>query len=105
MFLDVKDSRGGKRIRTLRNILIRKNKNKKFIGDINQVHSDTSEVLQLTDLLIGALGYYKRGLTTNEGKRKIVEKILEHTIKRNIDISGTTRLGEKKFNIFIGRGN
>lgn len=104
MFLDVKDSRGGKRIRTLRNILIRKNKNKKFIGDINQVHSNTSEVLQLTDLLIGALGYYKRGLTTNEGKTKIIGKILEHTIKRNIDISGTTRLGEKKFNIFYWEG-
>lgn len=74
IFLDIKDSRGGKRIKKLRDILIWENMNRKFIRDINQVHSNTSEVLQLTDLLIGALGYYNRGLNSNKGKMRIVKK-------------------------------
>lgn len=104
IFLDIKDSKGGKRIKTLREVLIKKNKKKKFIEDINQIHSNTSEVLQLTDLLIGALGYYNRGLNSNEGKNRVVKKIIEHTTKREIDITQTTRLGERKFNVFYWKG-
>lgn len=104
IFLDIKDSRGGKRIKTLRDILIWENRNKKFIEDINQVHSNTSEVLQLTDLLIGALGYYNRGLTTNEGKLRIVRKIFDYTSQDGLDITKTTRIAERKFNVFYWKG-
>lgn len=100
IFLDIKDSRGGKRIKKLRDILIWENMNRKFIRDINQVHSNTSEVLQLTDLLIGALGYYNRGLNSNKGKMRIVKKLLEYTNELGIDITKTTRIDERKFNVF-----
>jgi hypothetical protein len=104
IFLDIKDSRGGKRIKKLRDILIWENMNRKFIRDINQVHSNTSEVLQLTDLLIGALGYYNRGLNSNKGKMRIVKKLLEYTNELGIDITKTTRIDERKFNVFYWKG-
>lgn len=100
IFLDIKDSRGGKKIKLLKKILT----TKEFVGDINQVPSNTSEVLQITDLLIGALGYYNRKLNNNKGKVKLIDKILFRTEELGIDISNSTRLKDKKFNIFYWEG-
>lgn len=103
IFIDIKDSRGGERISLLKEIIHKKLKTK-VINDINQIHSHTSEILQITDLLIGALGYYKRELNTSEAKLRLVKKILTRTRELNLDISKSTPLKEKKFNVFYWEG-
>ncbi len=104
IFIDIKDSKGGERISLLKEIIEKKFKTK-IIKDINQIHSHTSEILQITDLLIGALGYYKKGLRTSSTKVRLVQKILKRLEELNLDINTSTPLKEKKFNIFYWEGH
>ncbi|WP_319370586.1 DUF3800 domain-containing protein [uncultured Ilyobacter sp.] len=101
IFIDIKDTNGGDRTNELHNILCNymHDKNREIIHDIRQIHSCESEILQLTDLIIGAISYYQRGLNTinpNGGKSLIVNRLKE--------LSGSS-LNEKnqslKFNLFI----
>ena len=103
IFVDVKDTKGGPRVRKLHEVL--GNNTYDFKGeailDIQQVDSSRSDLLQVTDLLIGALAFYHRGLCKNEkssqAKKRVVDKLLAHI---GTDIHGT-KLLEDKFNIFI----
>jgi len=104
VFIDIKDTKGGPKVRKLKEVLCNNiyDFKSEVIRDIVQINSKESEILQLADLLIGALSYYHRGLysgdSSNAGKNKIIEKL---TRDYNIDLSRTTRPKEGKFNIFI----
>ncbi|MFK4784567.1 DUF3800 domain-containing protein [Fusobacterium sp. MFO224] len=106
IFLDVKDSLGGERVRELKKIIC--NKLGDFQGeslkDICQIHSDTSQILQITDLLIGAMSYHARGLDSNLGKVKIINKINKKLRDLDIDLNFSTKRNEEKFNIFYWKG-
>lgn len=100
VFIDIKDTNGGPKIEKLHKVLCNNIYDFKceVIKDIKQVNSKESEILQLTDLLMGAVGYFNRGLVDKKnGKEKIIKYILE---KYNMDFSETTLKSEKKFNIF-----
>ncbi|WP_028976433.1 DUF3800 domain-containing protein [Sporolactobacillus terrae] len=108
IFIDVKDTNGGPRVRKLREVLC----NNKFdfkretIKDISQVDSRSSDLLQITDLLIGALGYYHRGLyqKSKTTKTEFVNSLIDFIGGK---INGTYP-DEYKFNVFIWhprRGN
>lgn len=91
IFIDIKDTKGGERIQTLHNVLCSNiyDYKKTVIKKIQLIRSEESEILQLTDLLIGALGYYNRhkeeidsGANYHEfnlGKISIIEKIKKLT--------------------------
>ncbi|WP_076983940.1 DUF3800 domain-containing protein [Bacillus amyloliquefaciens] len=104
IFIDIKDSCGGKKVRKLHDVLCN-NKydfNREIIEDIKQIHSHESEILQLCDLFIGALSFYHRDLylkpESSEAKRAIVDKIIEMS---GCLLNYSTSRNESKFNLFI----
>ena len=105
IFIDVKDSKGGPRIRALHNVLCqnRYDYKKDIIKGIDQVNSNRMDLLQMADILIGAVGFYHRGLYYDESssaaKKEIVDYLINNTSKNKIE-NGTSRW-ERKFNIFV----
>ncbi|MBV8802454.1 MAG: hypothetical protein JO131_05750 [Gammaproteobacteria bacterium] len=69
-----------------------------MIEKIQNVHSCESQLIQLTDLLLGALTYKHRNLTTNTAKLAI-DKIIESKFK--YPLTKSTPLREDKFNLFL----
>lgn len=103
IFIDIKDTHGGPRINKLHKVLCNNvyDFKSEVISGVYQINSKESEILQLADLLIGALGYYHRGLCTgsvNLGKKELIEYIIE---RYKIDFSKKTNVDCTKFNLFI----
>jgi hypothetical protein len=104
IFIDIKDTNGGPRLKTLRKVLC--NNKYDFMGDIiqdiEQVNSDRADLLQITDIFTGALSYYHRGLYDDPEKSNLKKRIIKKVISYiGEDIKVGTCKTEKKFNIFI----
>lgn len=104
IFIDIKDTKGGPKVKKLHDVLCNNRYDFKHevIKDIKQVNSNESEILQLTDLFIGALSYYNRGKYLESGascgKVSLLNKLIED---HKIDLSKKTSRYEHKFNVFI----
>ena len=102
ILLDIKDTRGGKRVQKLKEVLCNNiyDFNEKVIKHIGQINSRESEILQLADLFNGALAYHYRELekdmASNNGKVAFIEKLRS---KQNIDRK--TSRQASKFNLFV----
>lgn len=96
--LDYKDTNGHKRINRLKDVLCNNyyDFNRSIINDIILVKSHHVEILQLTDIIIGALGYNLRNLSGNAGKLKIIHRIKERS---GYKLTHSTLLREEKFNL------
>lgn len=81
IYLDKKDTKGKKKIAKLHHFLSNKNYDykKDIVESVQEVVSDQIELVQICDLLLGAVCYANRGLTTNAGKVKIVKRIQERS--------------------------
>jgi len=100
IYLDIKDTQGSQKVQKLEEVLANANYDfdRDMIQKIQQVHSHEVEHLQLTDLIIGALGYVNRGLETSPSKLEIItriQKLSGFSLKKN------TLLSAKKFNLFV----
>jgi len=105
IFIDIKDTNGAPRVKKLHEVLC----NNKYdfmhdiILDIQQINSNRADLLQLADLLIGALSFYHRRLYYEDNrsicKKQIVSKLINHIGQQAIDYG--TNVTERKFNIFI----
>ena len=100
VYLDIKDTRSQEKVNKLHTYLSNAHYdfNKDMIERIQHVHSNEVEQLQLTDMLIGAVGYLHRGLTTSEAKMAVINRIQDRS-GRNM-IYGTLPT-EQKFNLLI----
>ena len=102
ILVDINDTRGGKRLKKLREILCNNKYDFKqeVIKQIVQINSKESEILQLADLLNGALGFYHRQLDreqdANEGKVLMVREL-----QKKCNLNKNTARSEQKFNLFI----
>ena len=109
IYLDIKDTIGNRKIENLKTIS--QNANYDFSGDLikkmQQIRSHESEILQITDLIIGALGYLHRGYQTSKAKLSIVEQIRRRLldIGRDYSLLKNSYLSENKFNILIWTGS
>jgi len=95
IYLDIKDTcsfRKNKKLREILNIQYGNIRNLQFI------HSHESVLLQLTDVIMGALNYNLRGEKKMIAKLKIIEKIKRHA-NRSLDCS--TPRSTEKFNLFF----
>ncbi len=72
--------------------------NKKTIKKIQPIKSYEAPILQINDILIGALSYYYRNLSTNSIKLNIIHEI-QRLYQNSFDISSS--YSNTKFNIFI----
>lgn len=100
IYIDIKDTRSQKRVIELHNTL--RNSHYDFhdqiIKKVQQIQSHEVEILQLTDLLTGAIGYINRGLKENAGKVRIIERIKERS---GYTLLKSTLPKEEKMNLFI----
>jgi len=100
IYIDIKDTRSREKVHKLENVLRndRYDYNKEIIKKVQQVRSHEVELVQLADLLIGAVSYVNRGLNTSEAKNELIERIRQRT---RYSLLKSTLIKEKKFNIFI----
>ena len=98
--LDYKDTNGHQRIQKLRDVLSNNfyDFDRNVIDQIILVKSHQVELIQLADILAGALSYNFRNLVTNRGKIAIIDRIKQRSGYR---LTNTTLLREEKFNLFV----
>ena len=100
IYIDIKDTRSREKVHKLEQVL-RNDKydySKEIIKKVQQVRSHEVEILQLTDLLVGATGYVNRGLASSKAKNELVNLI---RYRSKYSLTKSTLLRERTFNIFI----
>jgi hypothetical protein len=100
IYIDIKDTLGNYRVENLKRMLSysQYDFSNQIINQFKRVHSHEVILLQLADLIIGALSYVHRGLSDNEGKNIIIQRIKERS-RYSLDQSTLNR--EPKLNLFI----
>lgn len=103
IYLDIKDTQGSKKIRKLREVLSNKmyDFDERIVQNIQLVRSHELEVLQLTDLLIGAMQFLNRGDVKSEAKKQVITRIKERS---GYDLLKSTLVREEKTNLFYWKG-
>ena len=103
IYLDVKDTRGGPKTRKLHQVLANSlyDFDRECIERVQQVRSHESELLQIADILIGALTYANRGLATSPAKAAIVTR-LRKRLGLNV-LTHTSTFVATKFNVLLWR--
>ncbi|MFA7418395.1 MAG: DUF3800 domain-containing protein [Melioribacteraceae bacterium] len=94
VYLDIKDTSSQSKLTTLRRIL----DNEKSIRNLQFIKSYESYLMQLTDLLMGAINYNLRGLSKVVAKTNLIKKIETHT---QISLNASTPRSADKFNLFF----
>lgn len=103
IFIDIKDTQGAGKVEKLHEILCnaRYDFSQDVISSIEQVQSDHVPLLQLADLLIGALSYAHRGLQSSQAKKALVSHIQGRS---GLNLLEGSPLNEQKFNLLVWRG-
>lgn len=98
IYLDFKDTHGREKTEKLHEVLANAQYDfsRTIIERIQIVRSQEVELMQLTDLLIGAISYINRGLSENAGKIAIVERMKKRSGYR---LTETTLYKENKVNL------
>lgn len=99
IYIDVKDTKSKTKIVKLKEVLANSHYDfsNRMIKNMQVIRSDEVEIMQIVDVLIGAMAYYSRDLSKVTAKNNIIEYIKErsgYTLKKN------TLYRESKFNIF-----
>lgn len=99
IYLDLKDTKSGARNRSLHEFLCNKlhDFGRRSIHSIQAVQSHDVEQIQLADLLIGAVGYANRSISTSPAKLSLIQRIQKRS---GYSLKSSTLLREDKFNVF-----
>ena len=95
IYLDIKDTRSATKVNGLKKYL---NANFITVRNLQNIRSHESELMQLTDIITGALSYHLRGLNQVIAKNKIIEKIQLHS---KHPLTCSTAKEQQKFNLFF----
>jgi hypothetical protein len=95
IYLDIKDTQSAKKVSGLKRYL---NAQYVSVKTVQNIRSHESELMQLTDLITGAIAYYLRGLDKVIAKNKIIEKIQAHS---RFPLTKSTPKDTQKFNLFF----
>lgn len=100
IYLDIKDTRGTPRIKKLHDVLSNNmyDFDRNIVKKIQLIRSEESEIIQLADILIGALSYLHRKLSTSTAKKQIIDHIKQRS---GLSLEKNTLLQEEKFNLFL----
>ncbi|MFT4755944.1 MAG: hypothetical protein ACI91R_000581, partial [Vicingaceae bacterium] len=93
MYLDIKDTCSQKKLSKLGKILNNENR----IQNMQFIRSHESYLMQLSDLIMGAINYHIRGLDKVIAKNRLIEKIQSHA---SIALNKSTPKTAEKFNLF-----
>ena len=98
LYLDIKDTQGNEKVKELKRILNITSVEDVAVSKAQQIRSHEVELMQVTDLLAGALSYYHRELSGNKGKEKLIS-LIESSIGKNMFTSSA--VDENKFNVLV----
>ena len=104
IYLDIKDTRSSTKVKKLQKILSNDifDFNMEHIKNVQSINSKESELLQIADVMMGAIGYLNRNEhlkeTASEAKKELLNFIIE---KSRYSLKKSTLLGEDKFNLFF----
>ena len=101
LYLDIKDTQGYIKIKKLHEVLCNSHHdfNREVIEKIQEVRSHEITLIQLVDVIIGAVSYANR--YPNAGKSHAKQQIVELIKKLSgFSLISTTSLGSRKFNLF-----
>ena len=105
IYLDIKDTRGGKKVRKLHDVLCSNayDFSHQIIQRVQVIRSHEAPVMQLADVLIGIISFANRDDGTSQFKRRLVDKVKKKT---GYTLQKTTLYREEKVNLFrwIPRG-
>lgn len=109
IYLDIKDTRSECKRRQLEKVLRSSKRDRavKIIGRVQQIRSHESELMQMTDLLLGALCFHHRRSSETERKsaglhssaKSDLVSLVQRCSRQNLN--KTSWLKQKKFNIFL----
>lgn len=99
IYLDIKDTQSERKRKRLEDVLRNKvhDHTEKVIAKVQQIRSHESELMQLSDLLLGAVLHHNRVPNGSGAKRQVIERIQKRSRK---SLTGRTWLLERKFNLF-----
>jgi hypothetical protein len=102
IYLDYKDTRGSVKVDKLHDVLCNNmyDFRREIIERVQLVRSHEVEILQLADLLIGAVSYVNRGLESSTAKLDLINRIRERS---GYTLTRTTLFREEKFNLLRWR--
>lgn len=95
IYLDIKDTLSATKVRRLKDVL---KLDYSSIRNVQNIRSHESLLMQVTDLLMGAISYYLRGGGNVIGKNKIIDKIRSHS---GLSLDKSTPKWKDKFNLFF----
>jgi len=95
IYLDVKDTHSYKKAASLKNYL---NGNFIAVRNLHNIRSYESELMQLTDVIMGAISYFLRGDLKVIAKNKFIQKIQSHS---KHPLTHSTAKDQQKFNLFF----
>ena len=99
VYIDIKDTCSQKKVDKLKEVLDNKSKYQdNSIKKIQQIRSHENSILQLTDLILGAITYKNRNLNTSPEKMEICNLIEK---KSGSNLKETSYLRNNKFNLLI----
>lgn len=100
IYIDMKDTQGGKKIQKLHDVICNAQFDfeKKIIQSVVQVQAEQIELVQICDLLIGAVCYANNNFTTSKAKQEIIRKI---QYRSSYSLKQTTLIRENKFNLLV----
>lgn len=104
IYLDRKDTHSAMKADRLRQVLCNSayDFDRSIIQGIQPVTSHESELLQLCDLLIGAVGYANRGLSGSKGKLELVARM---KARSGLSLMQSTLASAAKVNLFHWEGD
>ena len=102
IYLDIKDTRNADKIRKLHEVLCNKARDfdQNIIERVQTVRSHEVEILQLTDLLMGAIRYANLDRNQSAAKSQLVDVV---RIRSGYSLTLSTLLREDKLNLFFWR--
>ena len=106
IYIDIKDTHSHSRAQKLKEVCCNSlyDFSKSIIRRIQPIRFDEIQIMQLVDLLVGAIGYCNRkfpdGFKRSEAKQELVS-LIKH--RSNYDLQKTTLIREEKLNLLVWR--
>lgn len=99
IYLDKKDTHGGLKAAKLHDVLANNiyDFNHRIVERVQIVESHAVAQLQLADLLLGAVSYVNRDLSSSQAKMSLASRVQQRS---GYQLTRSTLLREEKFNIF-----
>ena len=97
VFIDIKDTNSILKVNKLKNILENWKQSPKHIKNIQQIRSHENSIMQLADLLIGAVAYKNRSFESSLARIRL-SNLISNRAKH--ELITNTKYNAIKFNIF-----